>query len=151
VARLIERMPGDSGPADFASGRAGELLWRVIKDDFLSLAPGGLLIACGPFDVALMNPPYEDGKDVAFIREALRYTSDVVGIFRSAIVHGDERFETLWRFTDVVRGVWLTGRPSFGQGDKSESAKSDFVVLHLTDRATERKRGEPLNLQMEWW
>jgi hypothetical protein len=122
----------------------------VLEGNFLSLANGGVLDQAW-FDLALMNPPYENDRDVAFIRHALLFATDVVGVFRSALVHGAHRFETLWRDVDIVRGVWLKQRPHFGRGEQSTSAQSDFVVLHLVRREVSRQPGERMQTEMEWW
>jgi predicted RNA methylase len=104
-----------------------------------------------PFDLALQNPPYEDGQDVQFVLHALRWAPVVLGIFRSALLHGQERFENFWRWVDPVRGSWLVERPQFGKGEKSDGPLSDFVVLLLCKRSTPRERGQSFDVQMEWW
>lgn len=104
-----------------------------------------------PYDLCVMNCPYEDGLDVAFIRHALAFAPRVVGIFRSAIVHGEERYDTLWRRVDIVRGKWLRWRPQFGKGEKSDGARSDFCVLELRERERSRELDEDMNLRFGWW
>lgn len=115
---------------------------RVEERDFM--APGVI----GAYDVAMMNPPYEDGQDVDHILRALAWAPTAVGIFRSALVHGAERYERLWREVDIVRGKWLRNRPDFGTGD---GAKSDFVALQLCRRERQREVDEDMNCSFGWW
>jgi predicted RNA methylase len=121
-------------------------LW-VRRWDFLHVKPEDI----GSNDLCVMNPPYEDGLDVAFVLHALKFAPRVVGVFRSAIVHGDERYETLWRWVDITRGKWLRKRPQFGTGPKADGARSDFCVLDLVARERPRKVDEDMNLSFGWW
>lgn len=100
-----------------------------------------------PYELALMNPPYEANQDVAFIERALDFSDRVVGIFQSRIVHSKGRAE-FWRHTDIRRMAILSDRPHFGG---EHSAKTDFVVLELTRRSAARKQGEATPAQIEWW
>lgn len=118
---------------------------RVTHRDFMG--PG----VVGRYDVALMNPPYEDGQDVEHILRALAWAPMAVGIFRSALVHGSERYERLWRHVDITAGRWLRNRPGFGGGGTGDAAKSDFVVLELVRRQQEREADEDMQLAMGWW
>lgn len=102
----------------------------------------------GRFDLCVMNPPFEQDQDAMFIEQALGCSTAVVGIFRSAFVHGQGRWNRLWRFTDVRRLAWLSARPDFGG---EWGAKADFVVMHLTRRTVARKQGEAFTLNAEWW
>jgi predicted RNA methylase len=102
----------------------------------------------GVFDLCVMNPPYERDQDAEFILRSLEVSAVTVGLFRSAFLHGQGRWSRLWRFTDVQRIAWLSGRPDFG-GD--HSAKADFVAMHLTRRTHARKQGEPMACNVEWW
>lgn len=90
--------------------------------DFLSIVP------YSPRDVAVMNPPYENDQDVNFILRALKWAPRVVGIFRSAILHGIERQRRLWSQVRLERLAWMSSRPRFGGGGSPES---DFIALQL--------------------
>lgn len=112
---------------------------EVIREDFLRMyGPpriGGLL-----FDLALMNPPYEEGRAEAFILHALTICDRVVGIFKASILHGVERSESLWSKCHTMREVRLIGRPTFGRGTTGESGKTDFVVLEIHSGPTHKER-----------
>lgn len=112
--------------------------------DFLECKPGSAL-----FDLCVMNPPYEDGKDVAFILHALKFAPRVVGIFRSALLHGSTRKRELWAHVRPTRIAFLADRPKFGEGN---GARSDFIVADLV-RILEPTAGYPAerNVNVEWW
>lgn len=99
------------------------------------------------FDLALLNPPYEDNQDVQFIERAVDCSARAVGIYQSRIVHSEGRWE-FWRWHDMRRRVNLSKRPHFGG---PHSARTDFVVLEILRRATARKQGEATPVLEEWW
>jgi hypothetical protein len=131
--------------------RTGRLLDLCLESRIdVSLRPRDFLADSDPgrFDLCVMNPPYEGDQDAQFIEHALGCSTAVVGLFRSAFVHGSGRWNRLWRHTDIRRLAWLSGRPDFG-GD--QSAKADFVAMHLVRRDKPRGKGEPLTCNVEWW
>jgi predicted RNA methylase len=99
------------------------------------------------FDIAVINPPYENGMDVAFASKCLDCCTRVCGIFRAQIFFSHVRQE-FWSMTDVRRGAYLVKRPHFGG---EHGAKTDFVALDLTRRKTPRKPGGPMTVNWEWW
>lgn len=121
--------------------RAGKR-WEAVCLDFLEWRPGKL--AHGLFDLALMNPPYEEGRAEEFVLRALSYAERVVGIFKASIQHGIGRYRMLWSRARVTREVKLATRPTFGRGEAADSGKTDYVVLEIKrlgpgeDMATER-------------
>lgn len=104
-----------------------------------------------PYDLAVMNPPYEDGMDGAFLEKAMRECLRITALIRIAALCGKDRYERVWRHVD--RGEWrcvglhpIVARPSFlASGEASESAKSDFVCVRLT-----RVAGTE-SVPMGWW
>jgi len=116
----------------------------------LSLRPRDFLADTDPgqFSITVMNPPYEGDQDALFIEHALNHSTAVVGLFRSAFVHGSGRWDRLWRHTDIERMAWLSSRPNFGG---EHSAKADFVALHLTRRKQVRLKNAPATCSVEWW
>jgi len=123
------------------AGRRTRMLRSVLRGDFLAMRWARDELGCLPFDLALMNPPYEDGRAEAFILHALTVSERVCGIFKASILHGAERQRTLWSKCHTMREVRLMRRPSFGQGASgSEGGKTDFVVLEIHSGATTRER-----------
>lgn len=116
----------------------------AVCGDFLSFTPRQR------FGLCVQNPPFEDGQDVAFIMHALQFAPRVVGIYRSALVHGSGRFEALWRHVDMTRLAYIVNRPKFGAGT---GAQSDFIVAEFfrRDMSPPRQRGESCDVKVEWW
>lgn len=110
--------------------------------DFLGADLGG-----ERFEISVLNPPYEDGQEIAFTEKVLGCSDRVGGIFRAAMLFGQKR-NAFWRWTDVRRMALLSDRPDFG-GD--HSAKADFVVLDLQRRRAARRQGEASTSNVEWW
>jgi predicted RNA methylase len=115
----------------------------VYCEDFLAADVG----PCGSDEICVMNPPYENGLDVAFAIKCLDVCSRVVGIFRADIFYSIGRRD-FWDWTDPVRGALLSRRPHFGG---EHSAMTDFCVLELKRRESKRKQGEPTISKLEWW
>lgn len=114
--------------------------------DFLDSDGYSLGIGATRFDLCVMNPPYENGLDVAFILHALKFAPRVVGVFRSQILHGVERKEELWKSVRPTRIAFCSRRPFKG-------AETDYVVLELIRRADNAVRGEfySVSIMTEWW
>lgn len=104
----------------------------------------------GSFDLAVMNPPYEDDRDVAFLTRALEVAPRVIGIFRSDFLHGVDRWNEVWRHVDIVQAACLVGRPRFSESPGVPM--SDFVALHVRRRrGPPRELAEPSEVRWEWW
>lgn len=101
---------------------------RVHKADFLALPP-----PVEPFDLAVMNPPFEGGHDLAFLRHAMRCSRRVVSICRLCFIanQGTRRAvaEAGWAWV----GIASLGRVRF-DGDGDTSPLSDFAAIKLTSR-----------------
>lgn len=98
------------------------------------------------FDLCLMNPPYENNQDVAFILKGLEVADRVVGVFRADVFHSKKRCERLWDSgVYVVRGARARGRWKFG-GNHSPS--KNYVALELGRGET---WGGSYLERWEWW
>lgn len=121
---------------------------RVIAGNFLKLEPDDAM-QLGRFDLVVTNPPYEEGQDVQFILHALKFAPRVVGIFRSALLHGATRKRELWSQVRPTRLAFLSERPKFGEGN---GARSDFMVAELVSlRYPELHAGGPHPITVEVW
>lgn len=134
--------------ADEARAAAGSGAVSVDCADYLARpAPAE------PYSLAIMNPPYEDGLDGAFIAKAMDECERVIALCRLNVITGKARHERVW--SRVGTGEWwlvglavLVGRPSFSAaGAESESPLSDFVAIKLSRRESYDARGT----QVEWW
>lgn len=101
----------------------------------------------GHYNVSVFNPPYEDGKDVAFCEKVCGCTDNAIAILRTVFLNGVRRGE-FFRHHDIRRMAILEKRPDFG-GDFG--AKADFIVLDLRRRKHARKQGEACTSNIEWW
>jgi predicted RNA methylase len=103
------------------------------------------------FDLCVMNPPYEDGKDVAFILHALKFAPRVVGIFRADLWYGVERYDELWSQVRPTRVLNLKRRwfknPQTGKGGETNYVCLELVKRGVLDKASTR----PDQVSMEWW
>lgn len=124
--------------------------WHVRHQDFLRAYCTPL---DGPmFDLGLTNPPYEDGRAEAFVLHALTVCKRVVGIFKAAILFGDERYRTLWAQAVTTREVRLATRPSFGIGASgSKGGMTDFVVLEIVRRPPHEQAARERGVLVETW
>lgn len=116
----------------------------VMHGNFLEALPGRFKHL---YDLCVMNPPYENGLDAAFILHALKFAPRVVGICRSAILHGVKRKADLWSKVRPTRIAYCSDRPFKG-------AESDYVVLELVDAPEVhgmQSAAMPTRVTVEWW
>ena len=118
--------------------------------NFLEL-PAYTLHSGTHFDLCVMNPPYEDGKDVAFILHALEFAPRVVGIFQAGIEYGVDRYDDLWSVVRPTRILKLKRRWFKSQDGKG--GLTNYVVLELMRRSplTAERAGIPDRPTLEWW
>jgi predicted RNA methylase len=103
------------------------------------------------FDLCLMNPPYEDGQAEDFILHALTMARRVCGIFKASILHGQNRYNTLWQVAQTTREVRLKKRPSFGKSERgTKSPKNDYVALEIVLRSADEPPGKRM-VEVESW
>ena len=113
----------------------------VKRRDFLSMDPE-------PHDLAVMNPPYEDGQAEVHVMRALEWAPRVVALVPLAFLCSLNRYEAVWRHVRLMRQVNFIRRPSFG-GDQGGSR--DFAVFELVRRSKPREPGEKDRVEVEWW
>lgn len=109
---------------------------HVIEADFLAVTPFHV-------DLVLMNPPYENGLDGAFIAHALKFAPRVIALIRTHALHGRERYGSLWRHTAITRLALCVNRPSFGGG----SPMHEFCVVEVKHALPTHR----LNSPIRWW
>jgi hypothetical protein len=105
----------------------------------------------GTFDAVIMNSPYENDLDIAFVLHALRFAPKVVALLRSAFRHSSKRWKQVWRHVDVPRQAELVDRPRCGQGISGSTPMSDFAVFQFRRRERPRERGETTMVEVRWW
>lgn len=104
------------------------------------------------YDLALMNPPYEDGLDGMFLAKAMDESDRVIALIRTVALNGDDRYERVWRRCRPAGDFMVSGlailaqRPDFGG---VHGAATDFVVVRLARRDLYDER-HAMNT-VEWW
>jgi methylase of polypeptide subunit release factors len=119
----------------------------------VDVVEGDSLAAPAPaarYDLAVMNPPYEDGQDGLFLEKAMDESDRVVALVRLVALAGQERYRRVWSRVGEGR-EWsmpglaiLSARPDFGGDD---GAKADFAVVKLS-RLPAYDSGRTA---VEWW
>lgn len=116
-----------------------------LDDAFLdSLGAGGIRI-----DLAFMNPPFSDDRDLAHVARAALMARRVVSQVRANFLLGLGRYDAIWSKHDLTRQINLSSRPSYA-GIKDGSPRHDFVVVELERRQLIQQvpASRPL---VEWW
>lgn len=101
------------------------------------------------YDLALMNPPYEEQRDVAFLRRAMSCSRRVAGIFRLAFLANRGTRAAIAERKHVLRRVAMLGRVRF-DGDGATTPLSDFVAIE-TSLAKPGEMPGVDGATMEWW
>jgi len=102
------------------------------------------------WDLAIMNPPYENGAAERFVRKAVTECDRVVALLRASALFGVERWGILWSQVAITRLALLTRRPQFG-GAQSQSPAGDYVVVECRRRREEARLTEASRVEVEWW
>lgn len=90
------------------------------------------------FDVALLNPPFENNQDVAFVTRALEWSAVVVALVRVQFLHRQYTQKHLWSRPDVClsyRGDCVP-RPRFGG---TYNPMDEYCILELTHGPQQRR------------
>lgn len=111
----------------------------VHTEDFLQWKPEVT------FDLAIMNPPYEDGQDMQHVVHALNLCQRVVALVRLNFLASEERYNAIWKRVVLRRQINFIDRPRFsGAG----SPRHDFCVVDIARGGSQV--GVPL-VATEWW
>jgi predicted RNA methylase len=94
------------------------------------------------FSLAIMNPPYEHGQDLAHILAALSVCPTVVVLARLVLLEGQERRARLWDKHTLRRLCVLSERESF-EGDVDGTPRSAFAAFEIS-------RGKDGESVVEW-
>lgn len=122
---------------------------RGLADDAIIECADFLLVDLegARFDFAIVNPPYEEYLDTAFVLRCTEIADRTIAIVRLAFLAGMKRNREVWAHVDVRRMAIVSSRPDFG-GELG--AKSDYVVLDLA-RRSERAESPRSITTIEWW
>ncbi len=144
----ITAIDADQRSADRLNGRYAGLPVDVECCDYLSRpAPAT------PYDLAVLNPPYEGGQDSAFVAKCMDESLRVVALLRLAMLESQRAYDRVW--SRVERGEWrllelhpFIARPVFlAGGEESGGGKTAFMAVKLS-----RVPGEVANgTSVGWW
>lgn len=133
--------------------RANSVVALDIDPDNVALcAARGYDVRCGDYltslthaDIAVMNPPYENGLDARFVVKAVRECGEAIALVRLAFLAGLERRELVWSKLELARLAILSERPDFGG---EHGAKTDFCAVHVRRPGAASEEHFP---SVEWW
>jgi len=110
--------------------------------DFLTLT--SLL----PYDLAVMNPPFENGAAEAHVLHALKFAPRVVAHVPLTTLEGRKRREGLWSEAYLKRLAICSSRPKYGEKAGATAMCTIDVV-----RRPEPTRGRVAasGVSVEWW
>jgi hypothetical protein len=111
---------------------------KFVCGDFLSMVP------CAEFDLAILNPPFEDGQAEAHIMQALKWARRVVCHCPLTTLASVERREGLWEKVDLTRLAICSSRPKYG-------AKGGATDMMTVEVLTRDPRLERVETTVEWW
>ena len=173
IRRVLEPSAGDGSLVRAFCARAPSALVDAVELDPRHIpalrertaAYGGVVVNCcdylarpappTPYDIAIMNPPYEGGLDSLFVAKAMRESVRVVALLRLAMLETQRTHDRVW--SRVESGEWrLVGlaifvrRPVFiAPGAESTGGMTAFAAVKLS--RVPRADGEPVGTHVEWW
>jgi len=109
-----------------------------INADFLAIDPRD------EFDLAILNPPFEDGQAEAHIMQALKWATRVVCHCPLTTLASVERREGLWEKVDLTRLAICSSRPKYG----AKGGATDMMTVEVLARDPRLGRVETT---VEWW
>lgn len=111
---------------------------RVHADDYLERpAPAR------PYDLAIMNPPYEGGLDSLFLGKAMDESLRVVALVRLALLESQRSYERIWSRLDrewrLIELRPFVARPVFAApSSRASGGKTAFCAVKLSRVPGER-------------
>lgn len=119
-----------------------ELGFEVHEGDFLKLSP----YTWEPFDLTLMNPPFENGQAEEHILHALKFAPRVVAHAPLTTLSGVDRARGLWRAASLDEQVNHARRPKYS--GRKGGGETDMATFGMASALTP----QPIaSVQMEWW
>lgn len=114
--------------------------FRSIHGNFLTWQPGER------FDLAIMNPPFENGATESHIMHALSMCDVVVCHCPLTTLAGQTRREALWAKAELTRLVIHSTRPKYG----ADGGMTDMCTIEVC-RRLEREPAIVAQPTVEWW
>jgi predicted RNA methylase len=112
--------------------------------DFLTLS------ALGPFDLAVLNPPFENGAAEAHVLHALKFAPRVVAHVPLTTLEGKKRREGLWSEAYLKRLAICSSRPKYGE-KAGATAMCTIDVVRRPEGQPKNGRVAACGVDVEWW
>jgi len=130
----VDAVELDERVASSLSVRAWPMNVRVECADYLARpAPAR------PYDLAIMNPPYEGGLDSLFMSKAMDESLRVIALVRLALLESQRSYQRIWSRIGSSEGWRMVEmrpcvqRPLFvSPGMKSSHGKTAFMAIKLS-------------------
>lgn len=124
---------------------------EIVHADFLEWAQREGIEGGRRFDVAVMNPPFENDQDAAHVLAALALCRRVVAVVRAQFLFGSGRGAAIWQWYRHSRIAIAENRPPFdGVLEASGSPRHDFIVVEIVPRV-DGEMGKPDPVEVERW
>lgn len=143
----VDAVELDERVASSLSTRAWPMNVRVECADYLARpAPAR------PYDLAIMNPPYEGGLDSLFMSKAMDESLRVIALVRLALLESQRSYQRIWSRIGSSEG-WrmvemrpFVQRPLFiSPGMKSSHGKTAFMAIKLS------RVSDATNTHINWY
>jgi hypothetical protein len=116
----------------------------VYEENFLDLEPDT------PFDLAVMNPPFEGGQTERHVLHALKFAPRVVCHCPLTTLAGQDRCKGLWSQAYLKRLVIHASRPKYS--GSLEGGKTDMCTIDVVRRPELHPlRVASGGVEIEWW
>lgn len=104
------------------------------------------------FDLAVMNPPFEDGAAEAHIIHALKSCDRVVAHVPLTTLEGQDRRSGLWSQAYLKRLVIHSSRPKYsGSRSGGQTAMCTIDVVRRPEGQPKNGRVAASGVEVEWW
>lgn len=106
-----------------------------------------------PFDLAVMNPPFEEGQTEEHVLQALKFAPRVVCHCPLTTLEGKDRREGLWSAAYLKRLVIHSSRPKYsGSRTGGQTAMCTIDVVRRPEgKLAMNGRVEASDVSVEWW
>lgn len=118
---------------------------RVVEGDYLAARRPRV----GPYDLACMNPPYEELQDARHIAKAMDESLRVLALIRTHALHSTGRYRPVWSRLGSPEDPgpwWMSGQVYF-ISRPFPGAQFEYTAVLLTRHPDETGR----TFQPEWW
>lgn len=143
LARPLRRAGAIVKCLDIDGGNVNVLFedgFSVLEGDFLTFKPFE-----APYDLVVMNPPFEDNGVMRHMLQALKFAPVVVCHCPLTTLAGQERGQGLWSQAELLKLAICSTRPNYGSG----CGATDMCTVKVA-------RGPvstliPADITIEWW